>query len=1283
MSSKAPTSEFAQTAGGDDFPSVPYYTVDATSHATISGLDFSNYRLPRLSGKKVIDIDYNGVSENDVPLPGWSIQLFRDDGDGQFEPDQDELVDTQVTGEDGRYQFERFPPGDYFVVELLQGDYEQTGGGDDFPQVPYYRRSVISGTVFDDLDFANFDFPDFRGTKYVDLTGDGITPDDDDRHPGQRIELFLDDGDGEFNRDLDELVRFTLTNLQGDYAFIRIPPGLYFVAELIAENYVQTDGGDNFPDQPFYAIQVENGVDRNDLDFSNAKVASIAGSVFFDRSGDGLTIDDPPSGDWNVQLYRDADGNGLFDQNLDRLIAEQRTDENGEYKFERLTPGPYFVVDDAPEQYRQTAGGDSFPFRQYYVVNLRSGENIEGKTFANGLFFTAGIVSRYLATGDFDRDGDPDVVVVNELANPTQPSGNVVVLLNDGAANLTTMRQFNVNGRPASVVAGDLDSDGDADLAVTLVGNGTTANNAGNQVLIVFSNGDGTFWPGETITSVGNGPIDLVAADLDGDNDLDLAVANFRSNSVTLLINQGRGTFRNGGSVGVGRQPISVVAHHLNNDGYLDLVVANHGSNTLSLLTNDGRGNFRVSGTVPTTPGPNDLAVADWDADGVTDVAVAGFTFDQVEIHYGLRVNASGGQSSRRAYSVSSPIQATHPQSIAPVDFDGDGDLDLAVAASEVSVVAILENRGGRFFSQGAVLPTAGGPESIAAADLNGDLGPDLVSTTLYRFSSSSESPGRSLGGVNVTTNRNVNVGVSITNRRSVVVPGERVSYEVRVENLGLTRVDDLRVQSLFPAELQDVEYTSSMTGAGSGNSPAGQDAIDDQQVVLSSKSVITYLVSGTIDPAARGEFEVDMLATVSDRFVETDPSNNRASDVDDLLPVVDLAITTDDGGADSDGSVVIPGESSVSYTATVFNNGPTTATEINVVGALDLPPGTNLASITLSQGEFDGTRNLWLVGELEIGQSATWVGIVNVTADAANGDLIRFSASLDTVAEIDPNPDNNSDSVETRIGPPAEVDPEEPASTPLPATRRETPLPSVPATLVDVTEVQRVGDFDGDGTPETLLHRGDRWVEVMAQNTTVVWGNWSGSAKWQDLLVGDVNGDGRDDILGRTDAGKWWVGISDGAGFRNERWGTWSTLVTWRDVMVADVSGDGRADVIGRTDAGAWWIARSDGHALINERWGQWSTETVWSRVILRDVTNDGRADIVGRTATGSWWAAVSTGTSLVNVRLPSAAQIESIFAESDPRDAKSEGRGEQDDSPWIDQIANDLANSGLHVPR
>jgi len=200
----------------------------------------------------------------------------------------------------------------------------------------------------------------------------------------------------------------------------------------------------------------------------------------------------------------------------------------------------------------------------------------------------------------------------------------------------------------------------------------------------------------------------------------------------------------------------------------------------------------------------------------------------------------------------------------------------------------------------------------------------------------------------------------------------------------------------------------------------------------------------------------------------------------------------------------------------------------------------------------------------------------------------------------------------------------------------------STAATWVDV----KVGDFNGATNPVTgkrmmdltarYLQGGAWWTAISTGNSfvTTQWGQWSTGATWVDVLVGDFNGDGRDDLTARyQEGGAWWTAVSNGARFVTSPapWAIWSTGATWVDVSVGDFNGDGKADIIGRAlEYGQWYVGLSNGTNRFTTRlWDTWSTRATWADVLIGDFNGDGKADILARYAQGgSWWAAISTGS-------------------------------------------------------
>ncbi len=178
---------------------------------------------------------------------------------------------------------------------------------------------------------------------------------------------------------------------------------------------------------------------------------------------------------------------------------------------------------------------------------------------------------------DVDDDGDEDLAVANRSSN------DVTILHNRGTGNFgeRPSSPAPVAGGPSAIVAADLNGDGVRDLAV--------ASQNFNQLTFLRNNGSGSFVePGSSPEAVGGFPASVTAADFDGDGDRDLAVANLNSDNVTILRNGGSGNFVEPGSSPetAGDSPVSVASADLDGDGDPDLAVANLDSGEVTVLKN-------------------------------------------------------------------------------------------------------------------------------------------------------------------------------------------------------------------------------------------------------------------------------------------------------------------------------------------------------------------------------------------------------------------------------------------------------------------------------------------------------------------------------------------------------------------------------------------------------------------------------------------------------------------------------------------------------------------------
>ena len=345
------------------------------------------------------------------------------------------------------------------------------------------------------------------------------------------------------------------------------------------------------------------------------------------------------------------------------------------------------------------------------VVTILVPSGTQEFCFNPAVNYAAGDAPTSVFAADLDGNGDQDLAVANYV------SDNVSVLKNNGDGTFAAAVNYAVGDAPQSVFAADLDGDGHADLAVA---NASFYPDNGN-VSVLKNNGDGTFAAPVNYAAHLN-PTSVFAADLDGDGDQDLAIANEWSDNVSVLKNNGDGTFAAALNYEAGNAPYSVFAADLDGDGHADLAVANGSSDNVSVLKNNGDGTFAAAVNYAAGDAPISVFAAHLDGDGKLDLAVANYSSANVSV---LKNNGDGTFAAAVNYAAGDDAR-----SVFVADLNGDSDADLVVTDSWNGNVSVLKNNGdGTFaaavnYATGEFWPTS---VSVFAADLDGDNDVDLA----------------------------------------------------------------------------------------------------------------------------------------------------------------------------------------------------------------------------------------------------------------------------------------------------------------------------------------------------------------------------------------------------------------------------------------------------------------------------------------------------------------------------------------------------------------------------
>lgn len=331
---------------------------------------------------------------------------------------------------------------------------------------------------------------------------------------------------------------------------------------------------------------------------------------------------------------------------------------------------------------------------------------------------------KWISVGDVNHDRNADLVAANA------DSGTVTVLLGDGKGQFHAAAGSPVAAGhiPNDIAITDMNGDGNPDLVI--------ADHQSPFITILLGDGKGGFRPAP------GSPVDVhshphphgvVAGDFNGDGRPDVVTDSWGTNQIELLLGDGKGGIHTPGRYfATGRRPYERLrSADFNGDGLPDIVTTNLDDGTVTILLADGKGGFRNASGSPFPAGakPWQVAIDDVNGDGKFDLLIIPYERDIPDAaQNAVTVLLGDGKGAFRPMPGSSlPLEGCHgPDGVTAGDLRGDGLHDIVIACAESRNLTIFEPDGdGRFISSSQ--PFKGGWGAVAFADLSNNHRGELI----------------------------------------------------------------------------------------------------------------------------------------------------------------------------------------------------------------------------------------------------------------------------------------------------------------------------------------------------------------------------------------------------------------------------------------------------------------------------------------------------------------------------------------------------------------------------